>query len=156
MNSARRVFLQKTLLGGASVLALSTGLLNSAKVLAVWPAKAFAADNLDDALQALFEGQTAAASDAITLQAPDIAENGAVVPISVSSELANAESISILIENNPAPLAASFNLTADTLADVSTRVKMGETSNVVAIVKADGKLFMVSKEVKVTIGGCGG
>ena len=156
MNSTRRIFLQKAVLGGASVLALGTGLLHSAQVLAEWSKEAFEAETLDSALQALYAGETAEASDAITQKAPDIAENGAVVPISVRTELANVESISILVENNPSPLAASFNLTADTLADVSTRIKMGETSNVTAIVKADGKLFMATQEVKVTIGGCGG
>ena len=156
MNSTRRVFLQKIMLGGASIVAMGTGLLNSAQVLAAWPAKAFDAENLDEAIQALFEGQTAEPSAAITLKAPDIAENGAVVPISVSTDLENVESITVLVENNPSPLAASFKLTADVIPDVSTRIKMGETSNVIAMVKADGKLFMTSKEVKVTIGGCGG
>ncbi|MCB1808903.1 MAG: thiosulfate oxidation carrier protein SoxY, partial [Candidatus Competibacteraceae bacterium] len=83
MNSTRRIFLQKAVLGGASVLALGTGLLHSAQVLAEWSKEAFEAETLDSALQALYAGETAEASDAITLKAPDIAENGAVVPISV-------------------------------------------------------------------------
>ena len=126
MNTTRRVFLHRAVLGGASMAVLSTGLLRSAEVLAAWPAEAFEAETLDDTLQALFDGEKA------------------------------EDSISILVENNPSPLAAKFNLTPDVVPDVSTRIKMGETSNVIALVKADGKLFMANQEVKVTIGGCGG
>lgn len=156
MNPTRRLFLQKYVLGGASVAVLGGTLLRSAEVLAAWPEAAFEAETLNDAMAAMFDGATAEASDAIKLKAPDIAENGAVVPISVKADIANIESITILVENNPSPLAASFKLTPDTIADVSTRIKMGETSNVIAVVKADGKLYMASQEVKVTIGGCGG
>ena len=78
------------------------------------------------------------------------------MPISVATSLEGAESISVLVEENPQPLVASFDLTPGTMADVSTRIKMGKTSNVIAVVKANGKLYSTSKEVKVTIGGCGG
>ena len=107
-------------------------------------------------MQELFGSADVSESSAIELNAPDIAENGAVVPVSVSSTLDGVESISIIVEENPAPLAASFDLTPNAVADVSTRLKMGKTSNVVAVVKADGKLYSATKEVKVTIGGCGG
>jgi sulfur-oxidizing protein SoxY len=156
MNRQRRIFLKFITGGSVTLVALASGLLTPQQVWAAWPKQAFEADNLDAALKALFEGAAAEESDAITLKAPDIAENGAVVPVSVQTELPNVESISILVENNPSPLAASFELTPEAVADVSTRIKMGKTSSVIAMVKADGKLFMTKKEVKVTIGGCGG
>ena len=92
----------------------------------------------------------------MNLKAPDIAENGAVVPVTVSSGIANVESIAIIVDDNPSPLTAVFELGADAIADVSTRIKMGKTSTVLAVVKADGKLYGTQTEVKVTIGGCGG
>jgi sulfur-oxidizing protein SoxY len=156
MNRQRRIFLKFITGGSVTLVALASGLLTPQQVWAAWPKQAFEADNLDAALKALFEGEAAEESDVITLKAPDIAENGAVVPVSVQTELHNVESISILVENNPSPLAASFELTPEAVADVSTRIKMGKTSSVIAMVKADGKLFMTKKEVKVTIGGCGG
>jgi len=90
------------------------------------------------------------------MKAPDIAENGAVVPIGVESRIKGTESIALLIEKNPSPLAASFDIPAGTETNIATRVKMGETSNVFALVKANGKYFLAKKEVKVTLGGCGG
>ena len=95
-------------------------------------------------------------SDQITLKVPEIAENGAVVPVTVSTTLGNVESISIVVENNPRSLAASFEISAGTLPDVSSRIKMGETSDVIAVVKTDTGVYSTSKQVKVTIGGCGG
>ena len=156
MNLTRRMFMQKVTLGGATVIALASGLLHTVKVMAAWPNEAFAAKTLPDAMQHLFPNGQAEVSTAITLAAPDIAENGAVVPVSVSTELPNVESISIFAENNPSPLVASFELTSDAVPEVSTRMKMAKTSNIIAVVKADGKLYSTSKEVKVTIGGCGG
>jgi sulfur-oxidizing protein SoxY len=96
------------------------------------------------------------ASDAIKLKAPDIAENGAVVPVTVSSTLGNVTAISIIASANQSPLTSSFQLTSVCEAFVSTRIKMGKTADVIAVVKADGKLYSATKEVKVTIGGCGG
>ena len=87
---------------------------------------------------------------------PDIAENGAVVPVTVSTDMADVESISVVVDNNPTPLAASFEMSSRTPPSVSVRIKMGQSSNVQAVVKAGGKLYSTSKEVKVTIGGCGG
>ena len=156
MNQSRRIFLKTLMVGGAAVVTLGTGLLTPHSAWAAWPKAAFDADDMDSALKAMFDGASAEESDAITLKAPDIAENGAVVPISVKADLANVESVSILVENNPAPLTASFELTADAVADVSTRIKMGKSGDVVAVVNAGGKLYSAKKEVKVTIGGCGG
>jgi len=90
------------------------------------------------------------------MKIPDIAENGAVVPVTVSTDLADVESISVVVDNNPTPLAASFDLNPKMVPVVSVRIKMGQSSNVRAIVKAGGNLYSTSKEVKVTIGGCGG
>ena len=123
--------------------------------LAAWPQDAFDGEDVDSVTNALYGGD-ATDSDMVKLKAPDIAENGAVVPISVSSDLPNVESISILVDGNPNPLASTFELTANSVADVSTRIKMGKTSNVIALVKADGKVHRAMQEVKVTIGGCGG
>ena len=124
-------------------------------VLADWPSEAFKTDTLGAAIKALY-GVDADSSDKIALKAPDIAENGAVVPITVTSDLDKVESISIYVDGNPNPLAASFDIGEHGVADVSTRIKMSKTSNVVAVVKADGKAYQTSQEVKVTIGGCGG
>ena len=92
----------------------------------------------------------------VFVSTPDIAENGAVVPISITSSLPKTESIAILIEKNPNMLAGSFDIPPGTEPAISTRVKMGQTSNVYALVKADGRYFVASKEIKVTLGGCGG
>jgi len=125
------------------------------KALAARPQDAFDQKSSDDVMKSLFNS-TATDSSHVTIKAPDIAENGAVVPITVRTDLANAESVSIIVPNNPNPLAASFTLTPESGGLVSTRIKMGKTSDVTAVVKAGGKLYSAKKEVKVTIGGCGG
>ena len=123
---------------------------------AAWPKSAFEAKSVNDALNGVYSSDLAPASDAIKVDAPDIAENGAVVPVTIETSLKNVESITILSEKNQTPLVASFNMTPKTEGYISTRIKMGQTSNVIAVVKADGKLYSARKEVKVTIGGCGG
>jgi sulfur-oxidizing protein SoxY len=120
-----------------------------------WNKAAFETKTLADAVKAM-GGAAPIESKNIDLQSPDIAENGAVVPFTVSSKLAKTESIAILIEKNPNIVAASFSIPEGTEPWVNTRVKMGQTSNVIALVKADGKYYYTSKEVKVTLGGCGG
>ena len=95
-------------------------------------------------------------SDAVKLRTPDIAENGAVVPVTVSTDLPDVQSISLIVDANPNPLSASFDLTPDAMAEVSFRVKMGKSSKVRALVKTSDKVYMATNEVKVTIGGCGG
>ena len=151
----RRTFLKGSVATSAIGMAVSAGLLTPRMVLAAWPKAAFEATTVDDALSGLFGSTTLTGSDKIKIKAPDIAENGAVVPVSVTTDLA-AESISIIAEKNASPLAASFILGSDTEGYVSTRIKMGKTASVIAVVKSDGKLFSTGKEVKVTIGGCGG
>jgi sulfur-oxidizing protein SoxY len=120
-----------------------------------WPADAFKHKNEADTLKALY-GKTAEASDKVSLDAPEIAENGAVVPIAVASTLPNVTGIAILVLENPNVLAAAYKLPAGTQASVSNRLKMAKTSKVVAVVEAGGKLYSATKEVKVTVGGCGG
>ncbi len=120
-----------------------------------YPEDAFKQKGDADAIKTLY-GKTAEPSDKVKLDAPEIAENGAVVPISVSSTLADVTSISILVAENPNALAASYKIPAGTLPSVANRLKMAKTTNVIAIVEAGGKLYSTSKEVKVTVGGCGG
>jgi len=120
-----------------------------------WPKEAFDADKSDTVLSVLAKN-TPESSNAITITAPDIAENGAVVPISVSTELEEVSRISILVEGNPLPLTSSYDLSSNSVAYVSTRVKMLKTSNVIALVDSKGKTYSGTREIKVTIGGCGG
>jgi sulfur-oxidizing protein SoxY len=155
MNELRRTFLKVS--GGAGALALAgaAGVLKPAAVSAAeWNQGAFAAKAVADALKGLGATDLIESKD-IVITAPEIAENGAVVPVAVASKIPNTQSISILSERNPFPLAASFAIANGGEGYVSTRLKMGETSNVRAVVKADGKFYTAAKEVKVTIGGCG-
>ena len=151
----RRLFIKGSLATGALGVAVSTGLIPRT-TLAAWSQEAFSAKDVNGVLTGLFGSTDHAASDKIKIKAPDIAENGAVVPVSVTTDIAGAKSISIITEKNAQPMTASFELGPGTEGYVSTRIKMGKTSNVIAVVKADGKLHSSTKEVKVTIGGCGG
>lgn len=156
MNSNRRTLLKGTLAASAVGVAASAGLLAPRTVLAAWPKSAFSATGVDTSLSALYGNSKASDAKNIKIKAPDIAENGAVVPVTISSTIANAESISIFVAKNPQPLTSSYALGSGTQAYVGTRIKMGKTSDVVAVIKAGGKLYTAKKEVKVTIGGCGG
>lgn len=153
----RRIFLKGTLAGTAVAIAAGAGLLLPQQVLAAWPKAAFEATTVSDAMKGISGTDVAAGSTEIAIKAPDIAENGAVVPVKVDARnMKNVTSIAIIVENNPTPLIANFKLGKTTQAYVSTRIKMGKTSNVIALVTADGKYSSARKEVKVTIGGCGG
>ncbi|MBU6484595.1 MAG: thiosulfate oxidation carrier protein SoxY [Betaproteobacteria bacterium] len=157
MDMDRRQVLKTS--GGATFLALlaAAGWIPPAHADAPgWNKSEFDTHTMDATLAALGAGKPATSSDVAFFSTPDIAENGAVVPIGVTSKLPNTESIAILVEKNPFTLAALFDLPAGTEPTISTRVKMRETSNVYALVKAGGKYFMTSKEIKVTLGGCGG
>lgn len=155
MAMKRRTIVGGGLAGATVMVAASAGLLSPRMVLASYPEKAFGAKSVDDAIGALLGGTSAETSDKVTVKAPDIAENGAVVPITVETDL-DAESISIVAVKNPSPLVGTFDMADNTEGFVSTRIKMGTTSDVMAVVKAGGKLYKGAKEVKVTIGGCGG
>ena len=157
MNSSRRKVLKGT--SGAAVmgLAMAAGLFKpgSAWAQAGWNKAAFETKSLNEAVKAMGGGSAAESKD-IAINSPDIAENGAVVPFTISSKLPKTEQMALLVEKNPNIVAASFNIPEGTEPWVNTRVKMGQTSNVIALVKADGKYYYASKEVKVTLGGCGG
>lgn len=152
----RRSFLKGTLAGSAVAVAVGAGLLSPRTVLAAWPKAAFEAKNVEDAMNKLFGSAENTPSGDIKIKAPDIAENGAVVPVSVSTSLGNVDSIAVIAEKNGTPLASNFKLGASAIPNVSTRIKMGKTASVIAVVKSGDKLFSTGKEVKVTIGGCGG
>jgi sulfur-oxidizing protein SoxY len=116
---------------------------------------AFEAKDTAGALKGLGAAAPVESKDLI-LKVPDIAENGAVVPVDVVSNIPKTTSIAILVEKNPSPLCASFEFANGALAEASARLKMGQTSLVKAVAKADGKFYTAQKEVKVTVGGCGG
>ena len=154
MNIKRR----QTIKAGSSLTlvaaAISAGVLPTS-AFADWNKAAFEAKNMADVLKAM-GGASAEKSADIIITAPDIAENGAVVPVAVASKIAGTQSISILVEKNPSSLAAEFDILPGTEPNVGTRVKMGQSSNVHAVVKAGGKYYVATKEIKVTLGGCGG
>lgn len=156
MNSIRRKFLKGTALFSATVAAFGTGLLVPGRAVAAYMAKAFEAKDISGALMAATGSDAYTESADIKLKAPDIAENGAVVPITVSSTLPNVESITIIAKKNPSPLTSTYMLQNGAEPFVSTRIKLGKTSDIIAVVKSNGQLFSATKEVKVTIGGCGG
>ena len=136
--------------------AVAAGLITPTRVFAKNISTAFKAKSTNDVMAQLFPVQKVTTNSQTKIKAPDIAENGAVVPIAVSSSMSGIDSISILVEKNATPLVASFDLPAEAESYVSTRIKMGKTSDVIAVVKAGGKLHSARKSVKVTIGGCGG
>ena len=145
MNTLRRTLLA----------ALSLAVLKPLAALAAWNEKAFGARTAGEALKSLGVGE-AAASKELTIDAPQIAENGAVVPIEVSSNVPETSAIAVLIEKNPFPLASRFEFKDGALPFVKLNVKMGETSDVRVVATAGGKHYVATREIKVTIGGCGG
>jgi sulfur-oxidizing protein SoxY len=151
MHQQRRTILQSASAFG--VLA-SLGLITQAEASAAEAPPGFDAKSFADAVKAI--GGPGAESKDITLLAPEIAENGAVVPLSVASAIPDTQEIYIFVEKNPNPLSAVFTIPPGTEPSVMTRVKMGESSRVTAVVKAGGKLYTTSRETKVTLGGCGG
>jgi sulfur-oxidizing protein SoxY len=156
MDQVRRVLLKGAGASGALAAFLAAGVLKPTQVLAAeWNKSAFDAKDAEGAIKGIGAG-SATDSKEVTIKAPDIAENGAVVPVQVESKVPNTEQISIVIEKNPTPLAASFDFSNGAEPSVAVRLKMGQTSNIKVIAKADGKYYSTSKEVKVTIGGCGG
>ena len=160
MNAGRRDALKAGSAATVYALALAAGLIRpaSAQAQAAWNKAAFDSKALPEATKAMGAGQMTESPEVrFTSPTPDIAENGAVVPITITSGVPKTQQISILIPKNPLVLIASFDLGEGMDPFVSTRVKMGETSDVYALVKAaDGRFFFAKKEIKVTIGGCGG
>jgi len=157
-SATRRLVLKGT--SAVALIGLGVDLgFGSAHALAAandkYPEEAFKLKSDKDAIRGLY-GKTAEASDKVKLDAPEIAENGAVVPISVTTTLANVTSISFFASENPNALAASYIIPEGTLPAVANRLKLAKTCNVIAIVESGGKLYSATKEVKVTVGGCGG
>lgn len=151
---SRRFVLQGA--GSVALIGLGFGALPAlAAANDKYPEDAFKAKVEADAIKALY-GRTAEASDKVKLDAPEIAENGAVVPIAVATTLTDVTSIAFLASENPNALAAFYVIPEGTQPAVANRLKMAKTCNVIAIVEAGGKLYSASKEVKVTVGGCGG
>ena len=155
MNTLRRNVLKSAGSASAVAVAVAAGILKPTEVMAAWNKAAFEAKEMDEAMKSL-GASGAVDSKLITIKAPDIAENGAVVPVEVTSTLPNTTNISIFAEKNGTPLAGSYTFSNGAPGYVSTRIKMGATSLVRAVVTAGGKTYTAAKEVKVTIGGCGG
>lgn len=155
VDMKRRLFLKQSLAAGAMGVLVGAGILIPKAVLASWPKEAFKNKDANAAIKALHGTDQLPASAKVTLTAPEIAENGAVVPLKIETSLANVESITVVAVNNPFPLIANFKMSESTIPYASTRIKMGTSGEVIAIVKADGKLHSARQEVKVTIGGCG-
>lgn len=153
----RRTFLQKTLASAAAVLAAAAGWISPRDAVAAeWPRDAYGAKTVEDALKHLYGSAAAVASPEVKVRAPFQAENGSVVPVSVSTNLPDVQSISVLVEKNPAPLAAHINLGAGAVPYFSSNIKMAATSDVHFVVKSGGKLYSAKQNIKVTVGGCGG
>lgn len=139
----------------ACALLIATTLAMPLRALAaIWNQPAFESREVDGALQGLGMTNIGPSRD-IVLTAPDMAENGAIVQIEVESRIPNTEAISILVEKNPTPLIANFVFSNGALPSLITRIKMAETSELKAIVKADGKYYSVARKVEVALGGCG-
>jgi len=157
MDSKRRAALKSG--GGVTLLGLlvAAGWLRPGEAAAqTWNKAAFDTHGLAETMKALGGGEPSQSMDIVFFQTPEIAENGAVVPVGVTSNIPKTDSIAILIEKNPNLLAAVFDIPAGTEPTISTRVKMAQSSNIYALVKADGKYYVATRDVKVTLGGCGG
>ncbi len=156
MDTTRRIILKGTMAAGTLAIAAGANLLTPGTVFAAWPAKAFKARKIDAAMDAITgKGRPTASAD-IKVDAPDIAENGAVVSVKVTTTLPKVESISVYVPVNAYPLSASYILSNQMEASITGRIKMAKTADIVAVVKSNGKLYTAKKGVKVTLGGCGG
>ena len=155
MDRSRRTTLQAAGSAGLYTALVSIGLLRPGAAAAQALDQAFKTAGVAATLKAM-GAEGAAESKDVVIVAPDIAENGAVVPVGIKSNLPKTQMMALLVEKNPNALAGAYDILEGADPEVSMRIKMGQSSDVVALVKADGKFFMAKKEVKVTIGGCGG
>lgn len=156
MNNQRRSFLRKSMTGSLVAVSVAAGLLTPAHVLAAWPKAAFDSKKVDESMKTLLGAVKFEETNQIKLRTPDIAENGSVVPVTVKTKITGVESISIFALENARPLAISADMSATARPVLATRIKLGKTSKVVAVVRANGKLYGATKTIKVTLGGCGG
>lgn len=154
-SSKRRVLLRTSIAAGTCALAAKAGLLLPSTAVAAWPADAFAARDFETAVKALVGSGGLAPGD-IEIHAPEIAENGSMVAITVETALPDVTEMALLVVRNGQPLNAKFVLGPGALPTFSVRVKMAETSDVVAAARSGGVWYGASREVKVTLGGCGG
>jgi len=155
MHYTRRSVLKGVWAVGALATAVAAGLLSPARALAAWNKGAFEAKSAAEAMKALGISNAMDSKD-IQIRAPEIAENGAVVPIDITSDIPGTTSISVFIDKNPFPYTGTFDFSQGAVPYVHLRVKMGESSPVRVVVAAGGKYYTAAQEVKVTIGGCGG
>lgn len=154
-SQQRRLFLKTALTTSTVGLAITAGLLTPSVLLAEWPADAFKAKKVPEAIKNLYKEDASTESDKITIDSPDVAENGAVVPVKIETSLDNVEKIALLVSENSTPLTASFELQPTVKGMISIRAKVGKSGDLIAIVKSNGKLFTAKKAIKVTLGGCG-
>ena len=156
-NDRRRTTLKGLGLAGIAGLGATFGLAPPALAADApgWPTDAFKQKNAADAIKALY-GKTPEKTERISLDVPEIAENGAVVPVSFSALMSGVTSMALMVAENPFTLAAVYTIPQGTEPSIACRLKMAKTSDVIALVEADGKLYRTSKQVKVTLGGCGG
>ena len=154
----RRTFLRGTLASGVIATAVGAGLLRPTTAMAAvkWHQDAFSATKVPAALKGLYGDANPTNSSKIKIKAPLQAEDGRYVRIDVKSQLPKTESISVLVEKNPQPLTSTVHLHGNAAGYYVTRVKMRKTSDIMAVVKAGGRLYMRKQNIKVTIGGCGG
>lgn len=152
MKVNRREFLKTTLVFGAAGISI----LDTALVNAEWNAADFAPGSFDATMTQLLKGKPIVETDKIDLTIPEIAENGALVPVTVTSSLKNIQSIAIVVEQNPVPLAIQAGLMPELEPFMSARLKLANTSFVFALLETDNAIYSAKKKVKVTIGGCGG
>lgn len=157
MDALRRTLLKGAGATGAIAAAVAAGVLKPSQVLAAEINRsAFDAKDVAGALKAAGAGSLAESKD-IVIRAPDIAENGAVVPVDIASNIPNTVTLAVLVDKNPFPLTSAFDFANGAVPEMALRVKMGQTSLVEVVAKtADGKYYVAKKEVKVTVGGCGG
>ncbi len=150
----RRLFLKRSLNSAAIAIAVTSGLLLPIQASALWNNKAFHSNNLQTAIKAVLGSDLSKQSSKISIKAPDEIKNGATVPISVSSTLEKVTAITLFSESNSTPLVAQFMLDKNCEAFIATRIKMRSTSNVIAIISADGKNYSTRKRIKVVTSGC--
>ena len=155
MNALRRNVLKGAAGAGTVALAVVAGLLKPTQAMAAWNKAAFEAKNVGDAMKGLGVADRIDSKE-IVIKMPEIAENGSVVPVEVVSGIAGTTSIAIFAEKNGNPLVGTFNFSGDALGHVVVRIKVAQSSFIRAVVTADGKSYTAAKEVRVTVGGCGG
>ena len=152
----RRLFLKGVMATACVSVAMAAGVLTPTTVLANWPESAFKSKKIPEALNNVFGSDSVSDSDRITVKSPDIAENGAVVPMTVTTDLENIEMIALFASKNAMPLTATYEFSPTMRGYISTRMKVAESSDLVAVIKSNGKLYTAKKPIKVTLGGCGG